>query len=647
MSNEIYWVNKTGEDLARDLQGRLEKLAAARFTGLHADRVMATQRGYYGAGKNGAVSHMVSRGGVQSELSLVYTNYIRYLIQHAISRISARRFSFEVPIQEATYSSREQAQIDTDTLEHFRKTTNLNKRYREALEKGYVTGEGYIHVYWDYSGGDVHTIDENGQPVRTGDLCMDVGSFWNVIPFDEYGPPAYAKAYLRSVNKHVLAAKYPAKSKEILNSCGPDAFTGYLSKQKLFGNRQHNFYNEEDLVTLICFYHERDAAVPAGKECILLGDGTHLYDGPLSYSKIPIIRFSPADLPDSDAGYSPAFDALGPIDAMNSLKSIAMSNQSTFGVQNIWIRDANNLGPADIRGGLRFITSLEKPEALQLTQTPAEIFQAIESYRQEAVQIMGLNDVALGIETTRLSGDAMDVLDDSVYQYSESPRASATEFLEHLGELILTTVNINLTAPIDIITNRGRKVAKQTVTGDDLSPRPIIRVELVDSALSSPKGKRKFALDMANAGVVANKEEFIDAYVKGQTQTITDRSTKQMDTIYEENELMKRGIKAPVDIFGDNPILHIAHNALVLSDPLTRANPIIAQIAQDHLIEHAEQYRFLQAQYPEILQGMGVDPGIIAQQTAAQMRANPDPAQEEFQENDPAGAEAQAAPPSQ
>lgn len=647
MANKTYWASKSGDELAREITGRLEQYSGQRFTGIHADRVIATQRGYHGLGKNGAVSHLVSRGGVQGELSLVYTNYLRYLIQHAISRISARRFSFEVPIEEATYTSREQAQVDTDTLEHFRQATDLNKKYRMALEKGYETGEGYHHICWDNSAGETHTIDDNGLPVKTGDLKVSVGSFWNVVPFDVYEHDVEIKCYLELVNKYDLAAKYPARAEEIL-AAGPDLFSSYIRRQYIYGMRPIS-YDEDSCVTLVHFYHDRSTVLPAGKEALILGNGCYIYDGPLSYSKVPIVKFSPSEDPITGLGYSPAFDAVGAIDAMNSLKSIAMSNQAAFGVQNIWTRDANNIGPADVRGGLRFITSIEKPEALQLTQTPAEIFNAIESYRRDAVQLMGLNDVALGIESTRLSGDAMDVLDDAVYNYTEGPRASATEFLEHEGELVLTTVNRNLSASMEISIMRGKKVGKQTITGDDVSPVPLVRVELTDSALSSPKGKRKFATDMAAAGVIKSREEFIDAYVKGQSESITATSTKQLDTIYEENELLRRGINPPVSLFTDNPILHLAHNMQVLSDPVDRANPVIVQVAQEHAQEHIDQYRMLQAQYPEVLEAMGVNPQIMAQQMAAQMRAAPDPMQQEANQNKP-GAEAeaeQAPPPSQ
>ena len=120
--------------------------------------------------------------------------------------------------------------------------------------------------------------------------------------------------------------------------------------------------------------------MPDGRYLIFLSSEVSLFDGPPPYRFIPVFRMAPSNIIGTPFGYTPMFDLLPIQEAINSLYSTVLTNQNSFGIQNIMLPKGSDLNSTDLAGGLNLIEydpSLGKPESLQLTHTPVEIFNKI------------------------------------------------------------------------------------------------------------------------------------------------------------------------------------------------------------------------------------------------------------------------------
>jgi hypothetical protein len=167
-----------------------------------------------------------------------------------------------------------------------------------------------------------------------------------------------------------------------------------------------------------------------------------------------------------------AYD-LAPIqDAINSLYSVVVTNQSSFGVQNILIPKGCDLTPSQIMDGLNLITydaQFGKPESMNLTNTPAEIFNFISRLESIMETISGVNSVARGNpEPSLKSGSALALVQSMAIQFISGLQQSYTNLLEGVGVGLINILKSNATTPrmIEISGKKNRSYTKEFINTD-------------------------------------------------------------------------------------------------------------------------------------------------------------------------------------
>jgi hypothetical protein len=165
-------------------------------------------------------------------------------------------------------------------------------------------------------------------------------------------------------------AQYPDYAQDI-EYCQDDsnAANYRFQPEQLFNDDE-----SQDIVPVYKLYHARTRACPEGREVTFIGSGKVLDYGDLEYTEVPVYRMAAYNQHGTSFGYTVAFDLLAVQQAIDRMYSIILSNQSTFGVQNIWMKPGSKVTPNQLAGGLNLFESQEKPEAINLTNTPAEIF---------------------------------------------------------------------------------------------------------------------------------------------------------------------------------------------------------------------------------------------------------------------------------
>ena len=241
------------------------------------------------------------------------------------------------------------------------------------------------------------------------------------------------------LNKYDLAAKYPELSEKIISA--PSKYDAEKSMMFEFTNP---YKENSDLVAVYEFYHRRSDSLPSGRLVSFIDDEVVLYDGPLPYKNVPIYRIAPGNFIGTVYGYSPAFDLLGLQEAVDALYSVIVTNQTTFGVQNILIPSGHNIAVSQLAGGMNVIeydSQLGKPEALNLTATPPEIFNFIDKIERTMETISGVNQVARGDPAANLrSGNALALIQSMAIQFNSGLQNSYARLIENIGTGIINTL---------------------------------------------------------------------------------------------------------------------------------------------------------------------------------------------------------------
>ena len=126
---------------------------------------------------------------------------------------------------------------------------------------------------------------QNGAMQRKGDFKTGVYNWLDVI-FD-FAQGSYDECQWKILRKYVnrwdLVARFPAYADQIKNmSVAPEV------KRHRLGH----IINEQndDLIPLYTFYHEKSTSMPDGRMTMFLDSNTCLFDGPLPYKRVPLSR---------------------------------------------------------------------------------------------------------------------------------------------------------------------------------------------------------------------------------------------------------------------------------------------------------------------------------------------------------------------
>lgn len=636
--NNVYWATLEDKDFGEHVKGLVENQFSINNTDGFVRRVFKLVRAYYGETAN-STSSTILRGGEQGELSLVYINQVRNLGQHLLSIIAGQKLAFEATPVNNDSTAVEAAEVTTGLLRNAVKDLRLDRIMRLAAEYALVTTEGYVRVDWDdFTGEEIGVDPEFGVPIRAGDCRAQAFSFFDVVRDESLRSWDSNKWIIvrEYVNKWDLAAQFPDLQDDILEAVDPPSrewWFPFLTEVRFPSDNC-------DLVPLFTFYHERTPAVPDGRESKFLRTGKVLTSGPLSYARVPVYRIAPGDIIGCPRGYSPLLDVLGPSEAYNSLVSAALSNQLALAVQSVLLPRTSNVRASSI-GPLNGVyydpgPNGEKPEALQLTKTPQEVFQMFQYLSSAMETLAGVSPITRGQIPNRLSGQAMALLDSKTLEFAATLAESYQNLCNQVGKGVKEVYQSRVTSPrlARLVGNDNRHMLRSFI-GSQLAQADLVNITTGNPFLATGAAQFELARFFVEQGMVRQPEMFFDVVNTGTTKSILSGPKAQMNLIRSENEALSRGEEVPV-LATDHHILHIQEHAQVLASPEARSNPGLVSVTLPHLMEHITQLRTLP---PDLLQALGQLPSMFNQQALAAQRGAADPGAPGIQEGGEAGGE--------
>ncbi len=481
-------------------------------------------------------------------------NHFRAILKHMLSLVTAQRVSPEPIATNTDYRSQAQVNFCKNILRYLGKEKKLDKQFESATEIAIVLGAAYVSREWDASIGEPYTQDTTGMQQRKGDFKTGVYNWLDVI-FD-FAQGSYDECQWKILRKYVnrwdLVARFPQYTDQIkAMSVAPEV------KRHRLGH----IINEQndDLIPLYTFYHEKSTSIPEGRMTLYLDSNTCLFDGPLPYKRVPVSRIAADDQIDSPFSYSVSMDLLPIQKVYNALCSAICTNQAAFGVQNILIPRDAAISLSQLTEGLNAIyydsavTQGAKPEALNLLMNKQEVFNWIEYLEKKMGQISGVNDTIQGNPEANLkSGTALAFVATQALTFISPLSRSYNGLIEDTWTGIIDILKQYATTPrMILISGVANKAQAAQFTSKEIEDIDRVIVEAGNPLTDTLAGRIQVAQDMLQAGLTT-KEEYLNVLMTGQLEPAYQYENGQVMQLKEENEQLQNG--KPVKAMStDNP----------------------------------------------------------------------------------------------
>jgi hypothetical protein len=188
------------------------------------------------------------------------------------------------------------------------------------------------------------------------------------------------------------------------------------------------------------------------------------------------------------------FDVFPIQEGINSLYSTIMTNQAQFGVQNLYVQRGADIDINSLEGAMNIIEGNAKPEALNLTATPKEVFDFLQMLIQAAETISGVNSVARGDPASSLrSGSALALVQSMALQFISGLQNNYVKLIEDVGSSLINILKDFAKSPktVALVGKNNRPLLKE-FTGDDIDAISRVIVSVGNPLARTTAGRVKW-----------------------------------------------------------------------------------------------------------------------------------------------------------
>lgn len=605
-----YWASVPTKEIADEIIDKVDKYYEFLSLTGRLDLYRRSYAYYYRPRLTGA---QLNPTGQQGELTAISVNHYRNLLLHLESMTTQQRAAFEPRATNSDVKSQSQVILATGLLDYYMRYMKLERNIKQAVKDCLIFAEGFIAVEWDPTSGEAYGKTETGATIYQGDM-----KYTNYIPINTIRDFTKTEAncddwfILRDFqNKYTLAAKYPDLAKEILEDS--------VDMLEVVATTTLNALalEESDNIVVYRLIHKPTPALPQGRYVTCLDNGTVMMDGPIPYKKTHVYRITPDEETGTIFGFTVGYDLLSMQEAIDILYSTAITNQSTFGVQNILVPKGHDLSTSQMSGGVNVVEydpQIGEPKSLNLTSTPPEIFNFMQMIEKLMETISGVNSVARGNpEASLKSGAALALVQSMAIQFSMNLQQSYVQLVEDVGTATIEVLQEFAAVPrVAAITGKSNRPLMREFKGSDLSEVNRVMVDLGSPMTRTTAGKVNLADALIEHNLVDNADQYIQVATTGRLEPIIEGKQAELLLIKAENEQLADGIPQ-VAIITDQHSQHILEHKTVMASPESRQDPKIMQAVLNHIQEHIN---FLQTGDPLLL-------SLIHQQSAPQAAPSP------------------------
>jgi len=552
------------------------------------------------------------RFGNQNEMMGCKVNFFRNNLEHIQNLITNQKPSFDPIATNTDVKSQAQTILAAGLLEYYLREKRLERNFTAACELATVFGAGFLLMEWDTTLGDVYDVLESGVEVKDGDVRIET-----IHPLDLIYDPSIQNfeqgqwnVVRQLTGKWDLLAQYPEFRNEILNGAVETAGPKIQDFRKGFQETTSSDVRE-DFVTLYKFFHKKCPALPEGRIVETLCDGSVIFDSALPYKRLPVFRCATKERQGAPDGYSVSFDMLPIQDSLDACVNTLVTAINTFGVSNIWSPRGAGLDVQSLSGALNLIETdagMPKPEPLNLTYVPKEIFEALPFFQQSIDSISGINEVIKGNNPAGVNtSSGLALLASQAIQFSNGLQQSYYGLQEDSATFLIQLLQQFADSPrVANIVGKNNKPWLKEFKGSDIGDISRVTVDIGNPMAKTLSGRESQAQTMLQAGFVTSADQYVQVLTTGKLEPLYESKQRQLLLIRKENELLTEGVEPPV-LLTDIHQTHILEHRTVGDDPDIRQNPEIMQALTMHIQAHINA---LETANPLLLQ-------LLGQQSAA------------------------------
>lgn len=612
MSNDKYWASVPSDEIAESITTKFNDYKKWLVDSGHSHKMQKSYDTYYGFSSNGGFGIDTFNDGK----SKIQVNHFKNLVQRLHSLCTQAKPAWQTRARNSDSRSQIQSDFAKGLLEFYSDEKGLSKFLISSVEMSLVMFESFLYLPWDQSKGEKITVDEEGNPVSTGDIDIIL-----LNPF-QVARPTYATNqpyYILELpfNKYDLAATYKHKEMTILNASSPDTSNSFQNDRLLTPYNVN--MNDEDQVVAYLLIHPKTPALPQGRETLICGDEV-LYDKALTYQKVPVVRMAAGQILNEAVGDSPASSLVSMQEGLDRLFSAVLSNNLNGAVQNIYSTDTNT-DVKRINEGMNLITGAQPPVALALVGSAPETYKFIDSIIQNQQLLSGINSTARGQpETNAKTAGGQSLMVAMAIQSISDLQSNYAKAASEMGTIIINNLQTFATQPmLAYIGGESRKAYVKEFTNEDIAEVDRVSVDLGNPILQTVGGRFDLVQEWTKMGILQDPVKAIEFLKSGQVESLTEDKFKDSILIRSENEMLKKG-EMPVVMVTDMHTQHILEHKEVLNDPDARLDPNIANGVTQHLMEHINAYKSID---PDLAAILGLQP--LPSMQMGQMPPQPNP----------------------
>lgn len=525
--------------------------------------------------------------GVQGELLKFYTPKARSLIRQLITLIAKQRLSFQAMAQSSGKDIIQDVKLSNALLDQIVDHQRLNNKAEDLIENALVMGAGFLKTSWRTDHGEPHDV-YRGKVIYTGSVDISVCSVFdtfydiNVKSWDELD-----WCEVRTLkNRWDLIAQHPDLKDEIL---ALPSWAELRGPNYWFDNTDYN----QDTVCIYECYARPTPALPKGRMIVYGSTDCVLFDGDNPYGFIPIEPMIPEKIQGTTLGYPKFTDILAPNEMLdNSLSSIA-TNQSQFATQSVLVPRGSNINVQDLNG-MRFVSYTPqqapgggRPEPLQLTNSPAEVFRFTDMLDRYMGELSNVHPILRGQTEGATSGAMVATLTANAIEFVDSLSKSYHLCLERTMKKAIDCYKrfAKLEQPITI-SGKNNQIYSKTFTGDDLQNIRGVKIMISNPLMQTIAGRMEIAQQLQQMPEEM-RYQYISIIEGRPLSEVTEKYLSQSDLVWSENESLTEG-KMVVAMATDDHPYHIKNHSQILNDPEIRKNSDKIQIILDHIEEHLQ-----------------------------------------------------------
>jgi len=620
MSKKYFAADEASECVSY-LQSKANKWASYGVNNGYVELIKRSWRTYHGFTKDS--NHQISFDGEQGELLKINVNHFYNIAEHILVMITSNRPKFQARAINTDKKSLVQAQLANGLLDYYMREKRLEREIKRAVRYAITMGSGYIKMEWNSTKGEIYDyiepskdsidsynedgepVDKNGRvlkniPIHQGDIDFRALSFFDVV-FDstKETPELHDWVITRTmVNKYDLAEKYPEMAEKIINSKGLDSQTSSLFTL--------NQFDETTDIPVYEFFHNKTEAVPDGRHMLYLDDEVILDDSILEYKEIPVYRIAANEILGTSFGFSPMFNLIELQEYLDMLYSIVLTNQHAFGIQNVLSPLGADIKYTQLAGGMNFIEynpQFGKPESLNLTQTPAEIFTTIQYIEKAMETISAVNSTVRGNPENQLrSGNSLALMASQALQFMSGLQQSYIQLLEDVGTGVVNLLKDFAAAPrIAAIVGLRNSTNLITFKSEDLSGINRVVVDVGNALMSTHAGRSQVAENLLQAGLIKTSDKYVQLLQTGNLDVLLENEMDEINLIRGENESIVKGDMEVRALSYDNHVLHIQEHRAVLADAQIRQDLELVTRCDAHINEHLQLVKNLDPDLAQII----------------------------------------------